>query len=97
MSPNENRILSTTTTTMDDTLKRNQIINGGSINAKEQQTVRKDESTEVKVEYVPRIKWLDLGAQIFVHVGGLYGLYLVFTQAKLLTTLWGKAKYFLGS
>lgn len=90
MSPNENRILSANTTEMDNTLKRNRIINDGSINAKEQKTVRKDESIEVKVEYVPRIRWLDLSAQIFVHFGGLYGLYLVFTQAKLLTILWSK-------
>lgn len=43
-----------------------------------------------KVEYVPRITWPDLIALIFVHVGCIYGLYLIFTEAKLLTTLWGK-------
>lgn len=88
MSPNENRISSTTTTELKDRLKKNRTVNGESIDAKGQQMVQKDESTEIKVEYVPKIKWLDLSAQIFIHAGGLYGLYLVFTQAKLLTTLW---------
>ncbi|XP_068972638.1 acyl-CoA Delta-9 desaturase-like isoform X1 [Bombus flavifrons] len=41
-----------------------------------------------KAEYVPRITWPDLIALIFVHVGCIYGLYLIFTEAKLLTTLW---------
>lgn len=92
MSPNENRISSTTTTKLvEDALIKNGIVNGESINAQEQQTVRKDESTEIKIEYVPKIKWLDFFVQIFIHAGGLYGLYLVFTQAKLLTILWGKA------
>lgn len=54
-------------------------------------TAQKDEeSTIVKVEYEPRIKWLDLVVQIFIHAGGVYGFYLVLTQAKLLTTVWGK-------
>lgn len=43
-----------------------------------------------KVEYVPRITWPDFIALVFVHVGCIYGLYLIFTEAKLLTTLWGK-------
>ncbi|EFN78053.1 acyl-CoA Delta(11) desaturase [Harpegnathos saltator] len=47
-----------------------------------------DHESAVKVEYQPRIKWLDLGVQIFIHAGCLYGFYLVLTQAKLLTTVW---------
>ncbi|TGZ53155.1 Acyl-CoA Delta(11) desaturase [Temnothorax longispinosus] len=38
-----------------------------------------------------KLIWLDLIAQIFIHGGCLYGLYLVFTQAKLLTPLWAFA------
>lgn len=41
-----------------------------------------------KTKFVPQIQWPDLVAQIFIHAGGLYGLYLVFTDAKLLTSLW---------
>jgi hypothetical protein len=40
--------------------------------------------------YVPRIMWPDLFAQIFLHSGCLYGLYLALTQAKIYTNLWGK-------
>uniref|UniRef100_A0A1B0B1J9 Fatty acid desaturase domain-containing protein n=1 Tax=Glossina palpalis gambiensis TaxID=67801 RepID=A0A1B0B1J9_9MUSC len=38
-------------------------------------------------EHQPKIRWLDLMAQLFLHVGGLYGFYLLFS-AKLLTFLW---------
>lgn len=42
--------------------------------------------------YVPQLRWPDLIAQIFVHGGALYGLYLAFVHAKLGTALWGKSK-----
>nr|XP_033329737.1 acyl-CoA Delta(11) desaturase [Megalopta genalis] len=41
-----------------------------------------------KTKYVPRIRWPDLVAQIFIHAGCVYGLYLMLSQAKLLTSLW---------
>ncbi|XP_043273754.1 acyl-CoA Delta-9 desaturase-like [Venturia canescens] len=51
-----------------------------------------EESLEVgvdkPVEYVPALKWPDLLAQIFIHVGFVYGFGLIFTKAKLLTSLW---------
>lgn len=54
----------------------------------------KTEQQQIKekspVVYVPRIKWLDLAAQIFIHAGCVYGLSLIFTHARLLTSLWGK-------
>lgn len=60
----------------------------------ERTVAKKDEDVDnkptIQVEYKPRIKLLDLGVQIFIHVGCVYGIYLAFTQAKLLTTLWGK-------
>lgn len=40
-------------------------------------------------EYNPQIRWPDLAAQTFLHVGALYGLYLMF-YAKFYTFLWGK-------
>lgn len=52
----------------------------------------RDDSTTVKIAYVPRLKWLDLGVQIFVHGGSVYGLYLALTQARLLTLVWGKGE-----
>ncbi|KAF7990679.1 hypothetical protein HCN44_000484 [Aphidius gifuensis] len=55
----------------------------------------KDENNTTKIEnnderqfYKPTIKWLDLTAQIFIHAGAIYGLYLMFIQAKLLTSFW---------
>jgi len=41
-----------------------------------------------KIPYEPKIRWPDLIAQIFVHGGCLYGLYLACTSAKLYTVIW---------
>ncbi|XP_071568358.1 acyl-CoA Delta-9 desaturase-like [Temnothorax nylanderi] len=91
MSPNEERIALTmcpkTETDCNVTLKRNRLANGETMKNHEATTQKNDKSS-IESEYVPRIKWLDLIAQIFIHGGCLYGLYLVFTQAKLLTPLW---------
>lgn len=42
-----------------------------------------------EIEYNPHIRWPDLIAQVFLHGGALYGIYLLF-QAKFYTFLWGK-------
>ncbi|XP_039286161.1 acyl-CoA Delta(11) desaturase isoform X2 [Nilaparvata lugens] len=39
-------------------------------------------------KYVSKIRWPDLLAQLFVHGGGIFGIYLIFTSAKLLTAIW---------
>uniref|UniRef100_A0A1B6G1D1 Fatty acid desaturase domain-containing protein n=1 Tax=Cuerna arida TaxID=1464854 RepID=A0A1B6G1D1_9HEMI len=38
--------------------------------------------------YTPRIRWPDLLAQLFVHGGALYGMFLIITAARWYTTLW---------
>lgn len=43
-----------------------------------------------ETEYVPHISWSNLIGLLFVHIGGLYGFYLIFVEAKLSTTLWSK-------
>ncbi|XP_066994125.2 acyl-CoA Delta-9 desaturase [Anabrus simplex] len=40
------------------------------------------------VEYKVAIRWPDMCAQLFLHLGCLYGIYLIFTSAKLLTAIW---------
>lgn len=54
----------------------------------------KVKSNEVEAEksepFVPRIKWPDLIVQLFIHLGALYGLYLVLVSAKIYTTIFGK-------
>uniref|UniRef100_A0A0K8UZM8 Acyl-CoA Delta(11) desaturase n=3 Tax=Bactrocera latifrons TaxID=174628 RepID=A0A0K8UZM8_BACLA len=40
-----------------------------------------------EIEYKPQIIWLDLIAQVFLHTGALYGIYLLF-QARFYTILW---------
>lgn len=96
MSPNEERIPSTlclkTETDCNVIVKRNRLENDETVKNHEATTQKNDESTG-EIEYNPRIKWPDLTAQIFIHAGCLYGLYLVLTQAKLLTTLWGKTNF----
>lgn len=49
----------------------------------------RDKKLEEDQEYNPQIRWPDLGAQTFLHLGALYGLYLMF-YAKFYTFLWGR-------
>lgn len=95
MSPNEEKISLMKypeTETDCNVTKRNGLTNSETLKNHEM-TIQKNDESATKIEYVPRIRWLDLSAQIFIHAGFLYGLYLVFTQAKLLTTLFGKANF----
>ena len=73
------------------TLKRNRLAND---EPAKNHTATTQNYESIEIKYVPRIKWLDFSAQLFIHGGCLYGLYLVLTQAKLLTSLWGKATIF---
>lgn len=41
--------------------------------------------------YTPRLRYPDLAAQILVHGGALYGIYLLCTQCRLATALWAFA------
>ncbi|SPP89933.1 acyl-CoA desaturase [Drosophila guanche] len=52
----------------------------------EQPQLFQDPEKEEEV-YKPQIRWPDLGAQTFLHVGALYGVYLLF-YAKFYTFLW---------
>ncbi|KAH8246958.1 hypothetical protein KR032_005050 [Drosophila birchii] len=53
----------------------------------QEQEQKLKESAEEEEEYRPQIRWPDLGAQTFLHVGALYGVYLLF-YAKFYTFLW---------
>ncbi|XP_039969009.1 acyl-CoA desaturase [Bactrocera tryoni] len=44
-------------------------------------------ATSDEIEYNPQIRWPDLIAQVFLHTGALYGIYLLF-QARFYTILW---------
>ncbi|XP_014252718.1 acyl-CoA Delta(11) desaturase [Cimex lectularius] len=50
--------------------------------------IKKDVDETKENVFVPRWRFPDLGAQLFLHLGGLYGLYLAFTSAKWQTNLW---------
>lgn len=39
---------------------------------------------------VPHRRYPDLMAQLLVHGGALYGVYLIFTSCHLVTPLWGE-------
>ncbi|KAI8046815.1 hypothetical protein M5D96_003028 [Drosophila gunungcola] len=65
-------------------------------NAQEQQKLLQEQDQKLKdaeqaeeEEYNPQIRWPDLGAQAFLHIGALYGLYLLF-YANFYTFLWGE-------
>lgn len=40
--------------------------------------------------YEPKIRWPDLCAQLFLHVGAIYGLIFQFYAIKFYTLLWCK-------
>jgi hypothetical protein len=44
-----------------------------------------------KINFEAKWRWPDLTVQLFIHLGCLYGFYLIFTSVKMLTTLWGKS------
>lgn len=45
-------------------------------------------SLQHHTDYSPRIRWPDLTAQLFIHIGCLYGAFLMCTAAKMYTNLW---------
>lgn len=51
-------------------------------------------STAIPEKFEPHIRWPDLMAQLFLHVGFLYGLYFLVTgQAQVMTYVWGNYHY----
>lgn len=57
-------------------------------------TVVKD-SPKKEVKYTRQLVWRNLIIFAYLHLGALYGLYLIFTSAKLATTLFGTFSYIL--
>lgn len=57
--------------------------------AKEKLLQQQQSAEDLEKEFKPKIRWPDLIAQLFLHVGGLYGFYLLFS-AKFYTFLWGE-------
>lgn len=58
---------------------------------------KEDSLSSESAEYSPQIRWPDLIAQLFVHGGALYGIYLMFTVAQWRTVLWGESHTLLSS
>lgn len=51
-----------------------------------------EEPQQKATEFKPQIRWPDLIAQVFIHLGSLYGLFYLFTlKAKLYTYIWCKS------
>lgn len=57
---------------------------------------RQDNATGKEKEWncFEHIIWFNVAWFVGLHLGGLYGSYLVFTQAKIATTLFGNTKKF---
>lgn len=52
--------------------------------------VHEEEDLNEKNTFKPQIRWPDLIVQIFLHVGCLYGIFLILTTAKFYTSLFGE-------
>lgn len=57
------------------------------------ETPKEGEDTGRTRDYVATWRWPDLAVQLFIHVGCLYGFYLILTSVRLLTTIWGKSPF----
>jgi len=51
------------------------------------------EEVKEKPKYVRRIVWRNVAIFTYLHLGGLYGIYLSFTSAKLATVIFGKVDF----
>lgn len=49
-----------------------------------------EEGLDEKKAFKPQIRWPDLIVQIFLHVGCVYGIFLILTSAKIYTSLFGE-------
>ena len=56
------------------------------------ETAENGSKSIAKSDYVSQWRYPDLTVQLFIHVGCLYGLYLVFTSVKVFTSIWGKSE-----
>lgn len=52
------------------------------------ETAENGSKSFAKSDYVSQWRYPDLTVQLFIHVGCLYGFYLVFTSVKVLTLIW---------
>ena len=44
-------------------------------------------------EYKYKLVWRNIILFVLLHLASVYGLYLVFTEAKLWTNIWGRSRY----
>lgn len=63
------------------TIKNDVTVNGG---AESKDNADSDDN------FVPSIRWPDLIAQLFIHLGCLYGFFLCLVSAKIYTTIFGE-------
>ena len=59
------------------------------------ETAETGSKSVAKNEYVSQWRWPDLAVQLFIHVGCLYGFYLMMTSVKVFTLIWGRSRVFL--
>lgn len=53
-------------------------------------TLNAPEASDKKEQYKREIVWRNVLIFIYIHIGGLYGLYLLIFEADLRTFLFGK-------
>ena len=57
------------------------------------ETAETERRSVAKSDYVSQWRYPDLAVQLFIHVGCLYGFYLMVTSVKVLTLIWGKSEF----
>ena len=56
-------------------------------------TAQTGSKSTAKSDYVSKWRYPDLAVQLFIHIGCLYGFFLMFTSVKVLTLIWGKSEF----
>jgi hypothetical protein len=70
---------------------KNNNINSTELSRSEESHKTDEEISQEQITFKPQIRWPDLIAQVFIHVGSLYGLYYLITlKAALYTYVWCK-------
>lgn len=54
-----------------------------------------DDSQPTEKKYKDIIKWRTVGIFVYIHLGALYGAYLMINEAKSQTIIWSKYIFFI--
>lgn len=70
-----------------DVSSNNELKNRGTIESNWKNVASMDTEATI-MTFKPKIRWPDLGAQLFLHIGAIYGLIFQFYEIRVFTLIW---------